>query len=484
MTWKQIEATAPHITYLILSAFLVLYALFSSFIRNTLHLSEPPLATLAGIAFGPSGVGVIDPRQWGFQDGLTQEIARVVVGVQVFAVGVELPKAYFSRHWKSVAVMLGPVMIFSWLVVALFVYLLLRTDVATALIVSACLTPTDPVLAASVLTNSKFSNRVPKRVRNMLSAESACNDGVSFPFLYAGLFPLIASTAGSAVRDWFLITILWQCIFGLLLGAFIGVVANRILRFSHDTKYIDESSFIAFYFLLAIFSVGVGSTLGSDDFLVAFGAGTAFAWDGWFSKQTKRAKLHNFIDLLLNSTMFVYFGATIPWSQFGADSPTPYMTPWRLTILLILILLFRRIPIVVALKRFTPDLQTYREALFAGHFGPMGVGALFLAIEARAQLETGTAVPTPRPPTHSPHKLAIETIRPVISFIVLGSTMVHGLSVAAISVASHYSRKEGERAPLLGAETEGLSGMNQEGGGGESESSVSGDSGFESDASK
>lgn len=484
MTWKQIEATAPHITYLILSAFLVLYALFSSFIRNRLHLSEPPLATLVGIAFGPSGAGVIDPRSWGFEDSITQEIARVVVGVQVFAVGVELPKAYFARHWKSVATMLGPVMIFSWVVVAFFVYLLLQTDVTTALIVSACLTPTDPVLAASVLTNSKFSNRVPKRVRNMLSAESACNDGVSFPFLYAGIFPLIASTAGSAIKDWILITILWQCVFGLLLGAFIGVVANHILRFSHGTKFIDESSFIAFYFLLAVFSVGVGSTLGSDDFLVAFGAGTAFAWDGWFSKETKRANLPNFIDLLLNSTMFVYFGATIPWSQFDAQEPVAHMTPWRLTILLILILLFRRIPIVLALKRFIPDLKTYREALFAGHFGPMGVGALFLSIEARALLETGTAVPTPRPPAHSPHKIAIETIRPVISFIVLGSTMVHGLSVAAISVAGHYSRKEGERAPLLGAETEGLDGMIHEGGGGESQSSDSGESDSASDASR
>ena len=76
----------------------------------------------------------------------------------------------------------------------------------------------------------------------------------------------------------------------------------------------------------------------------------------------------------------------------------------------------------------------------------------------------------------SPHKTAIETIRPVIAFIVLGSVMVHGLSVAAISVGSHYSRKEGERAPLIGGETDGLDGMIHEGGGGESEPSVSGDS--------
>ena len=102
MTWlsKHLEPTAPHLTYLVLSAFLVLYALFSALIRNRLHLSEPPLATLVGILFGPRCLKVFDPQEWGWEDDITQEMARVIVGVQVFAVGVELPKAYFSRHWK------------------------------------------------------------------------------------------------------------------------------------------------------------------------------------------------------------------------------------------------------------------------------------------------------------------------------------------------------------------------------------------------
>ncbi len=105
----------------------------------------------------------------------------------------------------------------------------------------------------------------------------------------------------------------------------------------------------------------------------------------------------------------------------------------------------------------------------------MGLGALFLVIEARAMLENGTSIPFPHPPDHSKHKEAIEIIWPVVSFVILGSTMVHGLSVAAISVGSHFMRREGERAPLIGGETEGLMSMVHEGGGGESEPSVSGD---------
>ena len=105
----------------------------------------------------------------------------------------------------------------------------------------------------------------------------------------------------------------------------------------------------------------------------------------------------------------------------------------------------------------------------------MGLGALFLVIEARAMLENGTSIPDPHPPEKNPHKVSIETMWPVVCFVILGSTMVHGLSVAVISVASHFSRGRGERAPLIGQESEPLYGMVHEEGDGESEPSVSED---------
>ena len=173
--------------------------------------------------------------------------------------------------------------------------------------------------------------------------------------------------------------------------------------------------------------------------------------------------------------MFVYFGAIIPWAHFSPGPETGNITPGRLVALLFLIILLRRIPIVLALKRWIPDIRTYREALLCGHFGPVGLGALFLSIEARAQMENSSSLPFPHPPAESPYKRPIETVWPVVCFIILGSIMIHGFSVAAISVFSHYSRREGERAPLIGGETDGLVGMVHEGGGGESEPSVSGD---------
>lgn len=64
---------------------------------------------------GPYGAGVFDPRSWAngneqVSNIITLEFTRVVLAIGVFAIGVELPKAYVARHWKSLFFLLGPVM--------------------------------------------------------------------------------------------------------------------------------------------------------------------------------------------------------------------------------------------------------------------------------------------------------------------------------------------------------------------------------------
>jgi NhaP-type Na+/H+ or K+/H+ antiporter len=176
--------------------------------------------------------------------------------------------------------------------------------------------------------------------------------------------------------------------------------------------------------------------------------------------------------------MFVYLGAIIPWHHFSPRDITPHLGIWQLFLFLGLVLLFRRIPILLAVQRFVPNNKTYREALFCGHFWPMGLEALFLAMEARAQLETGTSRLLLEPIHKKPYDdkaRVVELVWPVVCFIVLGSTMVHGLSVAVFSIGEYYSRKSGERAPLIGYETKGLYGIDHETGNEDTERSVSGD---------
>ena len=90
------------------------FGMFSLLIKERLYIGEAVVSTVVGIALGPYAINLIDPRNWGGHvDEITLEITRVVIAVGVFAVGVELPKAFMKKHWVSMAMMLGPAMVVS-----------------------------------------------------------------------------------------------------------------------------------------------------------------------------------------------------------------------------------------------------------------------------------------------------------------------------------------------------------------------------------
>ena len=440
MAWDQLSITRPHLVYIILGGFISLFMLCSSIIKERLYIGEATVATICGVIFGPVGANLINPLEWGNTDIVAIEFSRVVLVVTCFAVGVELPRFYMERHWKSVIYLLLPVMTFGWLVTSLLVWWMVPAlSWLDSLVVAACVTPTDPVLASSVVGKGKFAKRVPKHIRDLLSSESGCNDGMAFPFVYLGLY-LISEhlDAGHTTKHWFLYTILYECVFGAILGFAIGYAARHAIRIAEERDWIDRESLLSFYFVLSLFCAGVGSMLGVDDLLVGFAAGVGFSNDGWFSEKTEESHVSNVIDLLLNVTYFVFFGTIVPWSDFNnADIG---LSAWRLVVMAILILLLRRIPIMLALKPLIPDIKTWREALFAGHFGPMGVGAIFIALLARAELEHGDPVPMAElPPPGSPNYTLIRLIWPIVTFIVITSIVVHGSSIAVFALGKRIN---------------------------------------------
>lgn len=190
MAWDHLSVNKPHLVYIILGGFTTLFMLCSSVIKERLYIGEATVATLCGIIFGPHAANLIDPGTWGNVDFITLEFSRIVLVVQCFAVGVELPKAYMEKHWRSVVLLLIPVMTFGWLITSLFIWGLFNSHVnwLDSLCIAACVTATDPVLASSVVGKGKFAKRVPKHLRDLLSAESGCNDGMAFPFVYLAIY--------------------------------------------------------------------------------------------------------------------------------------------------------------------------------------------------------------------------------------------------------------------------------------------------------
>ena len=434
-----LEPTRSHLTYLAASTFLVLFALASDFVKNRLHASEPPFALLYGIAVGPRGLHIIAPSHWFDADDLREEFTRFVLGVQCLVIGIELPRGYLRRTWRSLTMLLGPVMVSSWVICAVLAKLVLREhEWQTCFAIAACLTPTDPILSASILGDSHFSNRIPKRLRDLLKAESGGNDGVALPLLWLAIYQIRDQEPGRVLKDWTTHTLLYECLVGVAVGLVIGYGSNRLLKLASDGGTIGKASYLAFYLVLATFSIGVGSTLGLDDFVVCFAAGVGFSSVDDFHEPVREAELPTIIDTLFNATFFIYFGSTIPWETLHDHTG-------RLVGYAALVMLLRRLPPMLLFWRAVPDIRTAREALFCGWFGPMGVGAIHIAQLLRSQVDKDEAVR--------------DAVIPVVYTVVLVSTLVHGFSTGTISIYSHFARDQDRRASVPGAETDLLDGF-------------------------
>lgn len=346
--------------------------------------------------------------------------------------GVQLPSKYMWRELKPIMLLVGPGMACMWMATSLLVWGLIRPpSFLHALAVGACVTPTDPVLSA-VIVKGKFADKnIPKELQNLIVAESGTNDGLGYPFLFFALYLIkfigasaTEGNAGDAIGLWFAITWAYTIILSILYGAAVGLLAKFLLRWAEDRGFVDRESFLVFAISLALFVLGTCGMIGTDDVLACFIAGNTFTWDDWFRLETKDDSLQPTIDMLLNVTIFLWYGAVIPWHDFANSAVIPL---YRLAPLGLLVLLVRRLPWVYGLHKFIHQIEQHRQAIFVGFFGPIGVSAVFYLFITLAFIEEHLSDENGVPREDSTN--FAETVRIVVWFLVVCSVVVHGLSI-------------------------------------------------------
>lgn len=158
------------------------------------------------------------------------------------------------------------------------------------------------------LLGGKFAMKhVPANLRRILAAESAANDGLAYPFLSIAIYLTTESSRGVAFKKWFLVG--WLCMRILIIVRtlsdnclqtklssercwvpswvschyhgcgththfiYIGRLFCIVMKISYKRGFIDRESYVAQYLALALLTIGVASTIGTDDLLAAFAAG-------------------------------------------------------------------------------------------------------------------------------------------------------------------------------------------------------------------
>ncbi|GJJ06579.1 hypothetical protein Clacol_000772 [Clathrus columnatus] len=244
-----------------------------------LYLGEAVLATMFGVFIGPHMTNIIDPRSWAngsptVVNSITLEVMRIALAIGLFAIGVELPKAYLAVHWKSLAIVVIPTMAFGWIVSAGFIFWLFPgLTYISSLCISACLTPTDPILAVAITSGTFAVKHVPVNIRHLIAAESAANDGLAYPFLSISIYLATKASTHDQTGYWFLAVCLYEVVFGTLLGACLGIGFSRLMGFAKRKGLIDRESYVVQYIALAFLTIGIAILLNSDDLLAAFAAG-------------------------------------------------------------------------------------------------------------------------------------------------------------------------------------------------------------------
>ncbi|KAL1985988.1 hypothetical protein VTN96DRAFT_7123 [Rasamsonia emersonii] len=451
--------------------FILIYGYISIKIQQVWYLGEALPAFVLGILLGPVGADILDVSQWGGDNaGHVHDIAyglsRLVIGIQLVKAGYELPKQYQKQRGVEMTICLLPVMTMMWLSTTACIKLMVpKISFVAALIIGSCVTCTDPVLSQAIAKGPFADNYVRRPLREFISSEAGGNDGFGFPFLLLAVSLLRYAEApdnavsldeydqakgipdqlgmeetgrfgggtDTALKHWAIEGVIFMVLLGFAYGAIVGTTSRVSLNFALKRKWVDNESYLLFPLALGLFIIGTCGCFGSDETLACFVAGNALNWDGRYLAEThaRHDMFNAIIERLLNFGAFMFIGLIMPWDELVSPEKTG-LTIGRLLGLGFLVLVLRRIPAIMLSYRFMSNIcRDWKEALFLGYFGPIGIGAISYVEYARRLF------PDPGKSDREINNLTAVMI-PVVYWLVFFSIVVHGLSVPVLNAIYKY----------------------------------------------
>lgn len=416
--------TEFNIAIAVVGTTILVLGLLSNYFRQQWWASDPLIALIIGILVGPAVLGVVNTETWVFtSEELLEQLSRLTLAVGLMGVALRLPNRYVLRNWRSLAVLLGGVMPVMWLASGLLIYWLVGIPFWQAMLIGAVVTPTDPIVANSIVVGVVAEDNLPPRLRHLISAESGINDGLAYPFVLPSLL-MIQYSPERALTDWMVQVVLKEVLGAIVLGLVIGYLAGWLLEKAERSQLIERTSFLGYSLALSIMVLGVTKLSGTDGILAVFVAGLAFRWQVNGSDHAEEENVQEALDRFFTLPVFVLLGVLLPWQAWQALG-------WPTVIgVAIALLLLRRIPALLLFGRWINPLRHLTERIYVGWFGPIGVAALFNATYATRETE-------------------IEIILPLSMALVCASVVAQGLSASPLTKqygARYYRHSDQETA--------------------------------------
>lgn len=385
---------------------LLILGILGGLLKERTPVSEPLISLLAGVLIGPAAFGVLDLAELGNQQRILEEAALLTLGIALVGVALRLPIGYVGANWRLLVVLLGILMPLMWVASGLLVYLFLGLPFWVSALIGAIVTPTDPVVASSIVAGGVAERNLPEGLRHAISAESGFNDGLALPFVAIPLL-VLTERPGKVLGHWLTHTLLWEIGAGALLAAIIGYTAGKTLRWAERKEIIERTSLLTVSLALSLTVLGITELMGMNGVLAAFLAGIVFNAEGSSDAKEHQEDIQDAIARFFDLPIFVLLGMALPWEGW-------LKLGWSGAILVVALLLLRRLPGVLVLAPLLGPLRARMNLLFLGWFGPVGAAALYYA--TFSQRETG-----------------IETVWTVGSLMICASVLLHGVSATPLT---------------------------------------------------
>jgi NhaP-type Na+/H+ or K+/H+ antiporter len=352
--------TSTETALAVLGALLVGGALVSGIARRS-FVSLVALFVLAGFALGDGGLGVLEFDATG---GFVSVLAVVALVVILFRDGLEVEGEMLRREWHLPLRKLVLAMPITAAIVAVAVAALTDLSWTEAFLVGALLSPTDPVLSSSVVTNP----RVPRIIRHSLNLESGLNDGLALPPVLA-LVTALEASGGDFVWWRF---VLQDVTLGFAFGVVIGFLASLLLpRGGTLVESIPAHQ-------KALYALGVAFLTYGATTLPPHGNGFIAVFVCAITLGIRRPDIRGYFESraddiveIVKLGIFVVFGSLLTVDGLFADG-------WAAVAIVIVTLLVAR-PVAVAIA--LAGTRVSRAALaFMAWFGPKGVATMTFSL--------------------------------------------------------------------------------------------------------
>lgn len=365
-----------HLLYACVGVAAMVLALASRRLRE-LPLSEPLVGLAVGVLLGPATLGLLTIDEH-ITEIVLLEGSRLLLAGSVMAAALRYPASDLRALLRPVVLLLVVVMPLAAAIGAAGGRLL-GLSLAAAVVLGACLCPTDPVLAASVVTGEPAERDIPARVRRLITMESGANDGLALPLVGLAVAAALPheSVGGVAGR------LAWEVIGGAGLGLAVGAAAAWLLRAATRHRDQEPGPELIYTLLLAVTTLGVARVAGTGGVLAVFVAGLAYNRLVPGGERAGQDAIDEAVNRYAVIPLFVVLGTVLPWAQWRAFGPAALA-------FVAVVLLLRRPPFVLALARAL-GLRG-KDAPFTGWFGPIGLSAVFYLAHSRHEGVTDPGV--------------------------------------------------------------------------------------------